>query len=160
MSNFFVLYFQVVKRKLINKWHLNVNIKFATCCFIMSWIQKGAFRLDLVPTNFIPYGSIFIERYLGQTYLRAVQPIFDESWTNFVQTNSFNLHNHVSRLFFEGQVFLYHMPNIAIISNCLKKRKHTSNHFSTSQSFHEKQIELNFRNEKTNFEIIWANSIS
>lgn len=38
----------------------------------MSLIQKGAFRLDLVPTNCIQYGSIFIERHLGQTYLRTV----------------------------------------------------------------------------------------
>ena len=89
----------------------------------MSWIQKGAFRLDLVPTNCIPYGSILIEHNLGQTYLRAVQPIFDESWTNFVQTNLFNLHNHVSRLVFEGQVFLLSYAKYCNNIKLLKKEE-------------------------------------
>ena len=86
-------------------------------------VQKGAFRLDLVPTNCIPYGSILIERYLCQTYLRAVQPIFDESWTNFVQTNLFNLHNHVSRLVFEGQVFLLSYAKYCDNIKLLKKEE-------------------------------------
>ena len=45
----------------------------------ISSIHKGELRLDLVPTNFIPYRSILIERHLGRAYLRALQPIFDES---------------------------------------------------------------------------------
>ena len=136
--------------------------------FILFNVQSS--HVNLSATNSITFESkteFIIERQiLFRTDLFLLNVILAKR--TFVQCNQY-LTSHELILFrkiyliytimSQGQslkvkFFFYHMPNIAIISNCLKKRKHTSNHFSTSQSFHEKQIELNFRNEKTNFEII------